>query len=321
MAHTLADVVAQTPDSLAAGIIQKVILTQPFFNRLPITNSNAGLTHKRLRNTSRPSTSTRQYGAAYSGNQKAVFVPQEIQLKPHGFKMTMDFAFVNNPSAIGASYLRTQAEAGAMSLSEDLWDFMINGDGSAEMTGIKTWLSKAEFSGQITDYAEGSGNTNGVAIATPAYIVSNMNTVINLCGKPDFMVAPIEILSKIDAISTSGNNSVIASRFKWMDVPTGMGLATIRMATWDGIPFLSPGQNSQGTNILRMNETKGNSNITGSIYAVKYGPNFMQLINRAPGPEITSYDSADGHVEQFDWYLEQDAGDVKSLAQLRGILV
>lgn len=47
----------------------------------------------------------------------------------------------------------------------------------------------------------------------------------------------------------------------------------------------------------------------------------MQLINRAPGPEITSYDSADGHVEQFDWYLEQDAGDVKSLAQLRGILV
>lgn len=320
MDHTLADVIAQTPDPMAAGIIQKIVLTQPFLNRLPITNSNAGLTHKRLKNTARPATSTRQFGAGYGSNEKAVFVPQEIQLKPHGFKMIMDFGFVNNPSAIGASYLRTQAEAGARSLSEDIWDFMVNGDGSSEMTGIKTWLAKPDFSGQILDYTE-AANSNGIVIASAALFVNNMNNLIAKVGKPDFLLSPMEILSKVDSVAVTGNNSVIASRFRWLDIPIGMGMATVRMATWDGIPWLTPGQNSQGTEILQMNETMGNSSVTGSIYAVKYGPNFLQLIQRGPGPEITPYKSADGHVEQFDWYLEQDAGDVKSLAQLRGILV
>jgi len=319
MAHTLADVIAQTPDPMAAGIIQKIVLTQPFLNRLPITNSNAGLTHRRLKNTQRPATSTRQFGVGYSTNEKAVFVPQEIQLKPHGFKMTMDFGFVNNPSVVGASYLRTQAEAGAMSLSEDIWQFMVNGNGSSEMTGVKTWLAKPDFSGQIIDYTE-AANTNGIVIASAALFVSNMNNLIAKVGKPDFLMSPMSILSKVDSVAVTGNNSVIASRFRWLDVPTGMGMATVRMATWDGIPWLTPGQNSQGTEILQMNETMGNSSVTGSIYAVKYGPNFLQLIQRAPGPEITSYKGSDGHVEQFDWYLEQDAGDVKSLAQLRGIL-
>lgn len=319
MAHTLADVIAQTPDPMAAGIIQKIVLTQPFLNRLPITNSNAGLTHRRLKNTQRPATSTRQFGSAYSGDEKAVYVPQEIQLKPHGFKMTMDFGFVNNPSVVAASYLRTQAEAGAMSLSEDIWNFMVNGNGSSEMTGVKTWLAKPDFSGQIIDYTE-AANTNGIVIASAALFVNNMNNLIAKVGKPDFLMSPMSILSKVDSVAVTGNNSVIASRFRWLDVPTGMGMATVRMATWDGIPWLTPGQNSQGTEILQMNETMGNSAVTGSIYAVKYGPNFLQLIQRAPGPEITSYKGSSGHVEQFDWYLEQDAGDVKSLARLRGIL-
>lgn len=44
-----------------------------------------------------------------------------------------------------------------------------------------------------------------------------------------------------------------------------------RVVTWQGIPVLDPGDNLAGTPILPFTETVGTSNITSSVYAVKWG--------------------------------------------------
>jgi hypothetical protein len=44
-----------------------------------------------------------------------------------------------------------------------------------------------------------------------------------------------------------------------------------RVLTWNGIPFLDPGNNNAGTAILPQTETQGSSSLASSIYAVKFG--------------------------------------------------
>lgn len=322
MVQTFSDVVSQSQSLIVSSIVSKALDINPHFRSIPLLTANNRLTNRRLKEDTKPQMETRAFNAQYPTKQKATFKPSEVHLKPHGATFTMDRKYKMNDTVTGMNNLQMQMDSFATSLLQDLPYFMFNGneatsDGS-EFNGYKAFLSDI-YPSRASVYDEGAGNTNGIQITDAAALIDNMDELVE--DGPDFIYMPRELMHKINSTFANGQNSVIASKYRkdWIMDPV-TGDRQHYGAMYEGIPIIYPGDNSQGSQIIGMNETLGASNITGSMYAVKYGENFSYML-QDEAPEITEYEDASGYNVVFDWLLALDIANEKGIRAKIGFLV
>jgi len=284
--------------------------------------ANNRLTHRRLKEDVKPAMEGRAFNASYPTNQKATFKPSELQLKPNGAKFQIDRKYLKQNTVTGQTNLQMQMDAFSLSLFQDMPDKIFNGSeadsAGVEFNGIKEYLA-GPYSDRFFLYDEGVANVNGIAIADREALIEAMDALVE--DGPDFVYLPRPLMHRINSVFADGNNSTIAMKYRkqWiMDAVTGERVHY--GATYEDIPLIYPGENSQGVKILDMNETTGASNITGSMYAVKWGEQYATMLQDEP-PEITQFNDADGFKVIFDWLLGLDIANKKGIRSLSGILL
>lgn len=321
--QTFSDVVSQADSKIAASIVSKALDINPHFRRIPLITANNRLTHRRLKEGQKPAMESRSFNADFPTKQKATFDPSETHLKPMGAKFEIDRKFRKNGTVQGKTNLQAQMDAFSMSLFEDLPDKMFNGDETVapvgeEFNGFKAFLT-ALYPDRFSLYDEGAGNTNGILIADPESLVSALDALME--DGPDFVYLPRPLMHRINSAFANAGNSVIASKYRkqWVINPQ-TGAREHYGATYEDTPLIYPGQNSQGAFILGMDETVGTSDITGSMYAVKWGENFAYMLQDEP-PEITESIESGMYVTRFDWLLSLDIVNKKGIKAVGGFLV
>lgn len=131
------------------------------------------------------------------------------------------------------------------------WAFF-NGDVELDPKGFDG-LRKRLVGGQVVD-AESPANSEG--------LLDDLDALFGqVAGGPDVVYGPAALISRLKSLGRKvGGAEYIMSEI------TGK-----REFTWNGVPFIDPGQHWNGANILTLHATNG-----GDFYAVKFARSFNQ---------------------------------------------
>lgn len=107
-------------------------------------------------------------------------------------------------------------------------------------------------------------------------------------------------------------------------IDTGTDMFGRRVTMWDGTPLRIIGDDNTGSQILAFDETTGSSNITSSLYFVKFGEDFTAGLLGANGHfdvrDFGEIQAAPGHLGRIEFYPGLAVFDRNAVVRLNGIL-
>lgn len=97
-----------------------------------------------------------------------------------------------------------------------------------------------------------------------------------------------------------------------------------QVMTWNDVPFRIVGDGPSGEQILDFDETRGSSNVTASIYFVRYGEDeFVSgLLGAGGSMEVVDFgetEAAPGHLGRIEWYPGIAIFNKYAIVRLNGI--
>ena len=198
-------------------------------------------------------------------------------------------------------------------LGKTFQNYFFNGDSSnsaEEFDGIKRLI----------------GATQVITAATNGHSVSNGNTDAAKAGQQKFIELIEQLIESVDG----------GAQALFMDGKTLSRLSSIArefftihineygrpVRYFNDIPVLNAGYDKQGTRVIPHNETCGTSNLTTSIYAVRFGEKSNVSIATNVGVEVKDLGLvANSYVHK----VELDAAPIvlndKAIARLKGIII
>ena len=263
MAVTLAQAAVLSENDLQRGVMEMFVQESPVLDRLPLLGIQ-GNAYAYNAESTLPGVAFRNVNEAYT-ESTGVVVQATESLVILGGDADVDRFIVQTRGNVN-DQRAVQTALKVKAASYRFQDAFFNNDVAAGGEAAKGFdgLKKRLTGGQVFALAG-----NGANIMTDA---TTMNA---------FFDALDTLLSKVPGINPS-NGAIYAplavhGRIRSAGRRLG-GVDTVRedmtrkrVLTWNGIPVLDPGQNLAGTDILPFTETQGSSNVTASIYAVKFG--------------------------------------------------
>lgn len=261
MALTLAQAAPLSQDDLQRGVIETFVQESAVLDRLPLLtiNGNAYAYNQEL---TLPGVAFRSVNEAYVESTGTVNQLTESLVILGGDADVDNFiqqtrSNLNDQRAI---QIRLKVKA----LSYKFQDTFFNGDITVDtksFDGLKKRLTGA----QVIDAATNGLNVLGNGTTDPQLFLDKLDELIaavpGINGQNGAVYANNLIRQKIIAAGRRvGGVDMVREDF------TGK-----RVAMWNGIPILDPGDSLAGARILPQTETQGSSSVASSIYAVRYG--------------------------------------------------
>lgn len=261
MAVTLAQAALLSQNDLQRGVIETFVQESPVLDRLPLMTIE-GNAYAYNKEATLPGVAFRSVNEAYTESTGTVVQATESLVILGGDADVDTFIQKTRSDLNDQRAIQTRLKVKAASYK--FQDTFFNGDVTVDPKGFDG-LKKRLTGAQVIDAA-----TNGLPI-----IGSSNADIYAFMDKMD------ELIASVPGI-TPENGAIYAPRSlraKLLSAGRRIGgtemvkedLTGKRIATWNGIPLLDPGDNLSGTQILGLNETQGSSNVAGSIYAVRFG--------------------------------------------------
>jgi len=257
MAVTLAQAALLSENDLQRGVIEVFVQESPVLDRLPLMGIE-GNAYAYNKEATLPGVAFRAVNEAYTESTGTVVQATESLVILGGDADVDRFLVQTRGNLNDQRAVQTRMKVKAASYK--FQDHFFNGDVAVDPKGFDG-LKKRLVGGQVLD-----ADTNGMGPVTAGH---------------DFFDALQALVDAVPGLN-SGNGAIYANRAVIGKILSSGrrlgGTETIReditgkrIATWNGIPLLDPGQNLAGADILPATETQGTATTASSIYAVRFG--------------------------------------------------
>jgi hypothetical protein len=241
-----------------------------------------------------------------------------------GGSFAQDRGFKNrNVKNSTMDWFQMQVEAKARAIAYLIKSTFIDGDdvGSPqEAKGLKQWID-ANDSATNDIKVQFAENANGkkISAATILECVSSLDKLMNATlGVPDMFLSNRTNMDNLanKALTTAANNA-LAQVF--MPAQITFNNVTTMGYKYRGIPMIDMGLKVDNTAVLPFTETLGGGTTCSSIYAVKFGPEWVLPLMDEPIEVITEQERPGFHtdVEQRIAFAFKQR---RAAARLEGIL-
>lgn len=263
MAITLVEAAKLSRDDLQRGVIETFVQTSPLLDRLPLLEIEGNAYAYNSEGTL-PGVEFRAVNGSYSESTGTVNQASE-KLVILGGDADVD-TFIQKTRSNLNDQRAVQTAMKVKAASYKFQDTFINGDVAVDANAFDG-LKKRLTGGQVLTAPGANGSpvyNNGTAADVNAFFAALddlVSSVPGLDGGNGAIYANAKIIGKIRAAGRiAGGVEIVREDM------TGK-----RVVMWNGIPVLDLGKTAAGADILPLSETKGASNLTSSIYAVKFG--------------------------------------------------
>ncbi|MER5863772.1 major capsid protein [Kitasatospora sp. NPDC002040] len=257
MALSLAEAAKLSTTDLQRGVIETFVQESPILDRLPLMTIE-GNAYAYNSEATLPGVEFRAVNAAYSESTGTVNTKTETLVILGGDADVDTFIAKTRGNLNDQRALQEQLKVKASAYK--FQDAFFNGDTATDPQGFDG-LRKRLVGNQVL-----SAGTNGMG---------------PIVGGHDFFDALDALIAQVPGLS-AGNGALYANRKIIAKIASSArrlggyemvqeALTGKRIATYQGIPLLDPGQTAAGVDILPTTETQGTATDASSIYAVKFG--------------------------------------------------
>lgn len=321
MSVTLLDIARSTQDPMASGIISTVIETSYLMSQMPV-ETEPMMTRKATREGKLPQAGFRANGEAFSDNEKTTYNDYTVDLQPFGLNIGLDRKSKKIQTLSGRSVEAQQIESAVRGMSLDLKKQIMKSQRASGkgFDGLQYIIEQGPSSQKISYEAA----ANGSQLTDGAKLVDNFDQLISAVGTPDVLISSEQTIREARALSMAATaNNPLLGMIEWetvtIDGPNGEPMR-YRVATYNGIPWLPAGYDSQRSNVLDYDESQGSSSVTASVYAIRFGAGGLKLLVDQEEPEVDLVKDTSGHTAVIDWAVAPFVDDPYSIARLNGIL-
>lgn len=258
MAVTLAQAAVLSEDDLQRGVIEMFVIESSVLDRIPLMSIEGNAYAYNLEDTL-PGVAFRSVNEAYV-ESTGTFVQRTETLSILGGDADVDKFIVQTRGNLNDQRaLQTRAKVKAAAYKYQ--DTFINGDVVNDpkgYDGLKKRLvgNQVLFAGVNGSPIVGNGTTESMAF------LDQLDALFGaVAGGPDVAYANRQIIARILAAGRRVGGMEMVNN----DI-TGK-----REVMWNGVPIVDIGNRPDGTPIIPLNETRGSSSATSSIYAVRFG--------------------------------------------------
>lgn len=251
MAVTLAQAAAVEPDPVRKGAIETLHAVSTVFDRLPIENIQ-GNAYSYDTEGVLPGTGFRTVNEAYVESTGVINMETE-SLAILGGDADVDRFLEKTFGASRGSLMAQQVKMKLTSAHGTFVDAMFNGDVNVDSKSFEG-LRKRLIGKQVLDSVNGYGSQ---------LFLDDLDDLFARVhgGSPDVVYAPQEIISKLKSLGRKvGGADYINSEI------TGK-----REFTWNGVPFIDPGEHWTGRRVLPFDTSNGSD-----LYAIKFATGFKE---------------------------------------------
>jgi len=249
MAVTLAQAAAVEPDPVRRGAIETLHQVSNIFDRLPI-ESIQGNAYSYDTEGALPGTGFRTVNEAYVESTGVINMETE-SLVILGGDADVDRFLEKTFGASRGSLMAQQIRMKLTSSHGTFIDAMFNGDTAVNPKSFEG-LKKRLIGKQVMDSVNGFGSESFLDDLDDFFARVHG-------GAPDVVYAPQEIIAKLKSLGRKvGGADYINSEI------TGK-----REFTWNGVPFIDPGEHWSGRRVLPFDPSNGSD-----LYAVKFANSF-----------------------------------------------
>ncbi|MFF7408705.1 major capsid protein [Streptomyces lydicus] len=261
MALTLAQAAVLSEDDLQRGVLETFVQESPVLDRIPFLTI-AGNAYAYNSEATLPGVEFRSVNNGY-GESTGTVVQKSESLVILGGDADVDRFIVQTRGNLN-DQRAIQTRMKVKAASYKFQDAFFNGDTAVDANGFDG-LKKRLTGAQVL-----SAGTNGIPV------VGNGGSDVQM-----FLDQLDNLLAAVPGINGSNgaiymNASVLnklrsAIRRAGLDTTLLQDVAGKRSIQWNGIPILDAGNSPTGVSVLPQTETQGSSNVTSSIYAVRFG--------------------------------------------------
>jgi major capsid protein gp7 len=301
VAVTLVQAAARSPNMLQRGVIETFIDESPVLARIPFMEIE-GNAYQYSQEASLPGVAFRSVNEAYTESTGAVNNFTE-GLKILGGEAYVDRFIQQTMSNFDdqrALQLRLKVKAEAIKFTETFFEGDVAVD-TKSFDGLRKRLTGAQV---IT------AATNGAALTLD--MVDDLFAAV--VGGPDIAYADAWVIRKINRLRRAAGIAELDT----------IELAGRIVPVYAGVPIVDTGTGLDGTTrILGFDETVGTSNITASMYAVKWGE--QEYVSGLQNGDVMVDDlglleSKPSYAHRVEWYVGLAIFNGKAAARLKGIL-
>jgi hypothetical protein len=255
MAVTLAESALLSEDQLRRGVIEMFVQESPVLDRMPFMEIT-GNAYKYTEESTLPGVAWRAVNGSYV-ESTGVVNPQTESLFILGGDADVD-RFIQQTRSNLNDQRAVQTRAKVKALSYEFQDSFINGDNGTnanQIDGLKTRLT----GNQVITAA-----TNGLGPVTGGHdFFDALDALLAAVkGGADALYMNAYIRAKIRSAARR-----LGGWHTFQEIATGKVIEA-----YNGVPLLDIGDKANGSLIIPQTEACGTSNVTSSIYAVKWGP-------------------------------------------------
>lgn len=299
MALTLSQAAVESPNMLQRGVIETFIDESPVLSRIPFMEIE-GNAYQYAKESSLPGIAFRAINAAYTESTGAV-VSATVGLKIMGGDADVDRFLqrvMSNFTDQRARQTRLKAKAAAIKFTENFFE----GDSGVDANswdGLRTMLTGNQL---ITAGANGATLT-----------LDMIDDMLAAVDGADVIYANDRHIRKINALRRASGQAELESAQEFGRL----------VYFYAGVPIVDVGNGLAGTEILGFDETVGSSNITSSLYAVKWGEE--EYTSGLTNGGIDVYDLGELETKpafrtRIEWYNAIALFNGRAAARLRGVL-
>lgn len=257
MAVTLAQAAVLSENQLAKGVMEVFVQESPILDRLPLMQIE-GNAFAYDKESTLPGVAFRGVNEAYT-ESTGTFVQATETLSILGGDADVD-RFIQQTRSNRNDQRAEQVKLKIKAMSYKMSDGFVNGDIAVDAKAFDG-LKKRLVGAQVVD-----AGTNGIPIVgngtTDTHtFFDKLDELLAQCPNASVLYANRQVRAKI----LSAGRRIGGVDLVKEDI-TGK-----RVVMWQGVPVLDLGDNLAGTQILPQTETMGSSNVTSSIYAVRFG--------------------------------------------------
>lgn len=302
MALTLIEAAKLATDMLVRGVIETFAQTSAVLERLPFANIE-GNAYRYNIEQALPGIAFRGVNEGFT-ESTGVVNPKVETLVIGGGDSDVDRFIVqtrSNVNDVRAVHDRLKVKALSLAITRVFFD----GDSQAnpkEFDGVNKRLS-----GGTQEFTAG---TNGAALTNNQALLDQLIDMV--AGVPDVLFMSKAMRREVEKVARAS-----------AQISYGLDGFGRRVTEYAGVPIGIIETDETGAEILGFDETQGSSNVTGSIYAVRFGEEEALWGIQNGGisaRDLGELDTKPVFRTRVEWYLGLVVGHPRSVARLKGIL-
>lgn len=276
MAVTLAQAATLSQDDLQRGVLETFVLEAAILDRIPFMEIQ-GNAYAYNAEATLPGVEFRAVNAGYTESTGTVNQATE-KLVILGGDSDVD-TFIQRTRSNLNDQRALQDQLKVKAITYKFQDAVINGDTAVDANSFDG-LKKRLTGGQVLTAATNGlnvigGGTNAELHAFFDFLDALIAAVPGINGNNGVLIMNNAVRSKIISALRRINNTVeTVGRLPEpirQSVAPGQPINEAQLPVYNGIPMIDIGTKADGSLIIPQTETTGSSNVTSSIYAVKFG--------------------------------------------------